>query len=230
MLFFALDDSPDERDVPGRSPSVKVELDIEDAPFLQEPEEAKPPVKEPEKPAPAASAPPAEPSAFKHRLAALLANKKRLAVIGAGLLVILIAPVVISMFLHKTPAPAPQEPERRLVPDEPPREDTPSGPKYLFKGEPFLIELRGSEGEILFLRTRFTIPTDNPALYAELQAKNIAVRDAIYYYLSNKPVTFLSDSALTEALKKDLISVINEHMSADKIQELYIEDYLVTHL
>ena len=119
---------------------------------------------------------------------------------------------------------------RKLVPDEPVRENTPAGPKFLFKGEPFLIERRGSEGEIRFLRCRFSIPTDNPSLYAELQAKNIAVRDAIYYYLNNKPVTFLSDSTQTEVLKRDLISVINKHLTSEKIQELYIEDYLVTRL
>ena len=231
MLFIVPDDSPAEG-ASGKTPSVKVELDIEDAPFLQEPEEPKPPAKEPEKPAPAETAPPPAkgPSAFKLKLAALLANKKRLALIGGGLLILLIAPIAISMFLHRTPAPPPQEPVRKIVPDEPPRENTPAGPKFLFKGEPFLIERRGGEGEIRFLRCRFSIPTDNPSLYAELQAKNIAVRDAIYYYLHTKPVTFLSDSAQSEVLKKDLISVINEHLSADKIQELYIEEYLVTRL
>lgn len=232
MLFIVPDDSPAEG-ASGKTPSVKVELDIEDAPFLQEPEEPKPPAKEPEKPAPVELAAPAAkgPSAFKLKLAALLANKKRLAIIGGGLLILLLAPIAITMFLHKKPAPPPpQEPVRKIVPDEPPRENTPAGPKFLFKGEPFLIERRGSEGEIRFLRCRFSIPTDNPSLYAELHAKNIAVRDAIYYYLNNKPVTFLSDSTQSEVLKKDLISVINEHLSADKIQELYIEEYLVTRL
>ncbi len=227
MLFLVPDDSP-----PGKAPSVKVELDIEDAPFLQEAEEAKPKPKpkEPEKPAQApADAKPK--SGLKLKLAALLANKKRLAIIGGGLLLILLAPIAITMFLNKAPAPPPpQEPVRKLVPEEPPRENTPAGPKFLFKLDQFFIERRGSEGEIRFLRCRFTIPTENPNLYAELQMKNIAVRDAIYYYLNNKPVTFLSDSTQTEVLKKDLISVINEHVSAEKIQELYIEEYLVTRL
>ena len=226
MLFLVSDDPPAEGAAPGKTPSVKVELDIEDAPFLQEPDEPKPPVKEPEPPAPQEKKPPA----LKGRLAALLADKKRLAIIGGGLVLVLLAPVVVSLVLGGKSAPPPQEPVRKLVPDEPVRENTPAGPKFLFKGEPFLIERRGSEGEIRFLRCRFSIPTDNPSLYGELQAKNIAVRDAIYYYLNNKPVTFLSDSTQTEVLKRDLISVINEHLTSEKIQELYIEDYLVTRL
>ncbi len=233
MLFLVSDDPPAEGAAPGKTPSVKVELDIEDAPFLQEPDEPKPPAKEPERPAPtqpAATPKEKKTSAFKLKLAALLANKKRLAIIGGGLVLVLLAPLVVSLVLSGKSAPPPQEPVRKLVPDEPVRENTPAGPKFLFKGEPFLIERRGSEGEIRFLRCRFTIPTDNPSLYAELQAKNIAVRDAIYYYLNNKPVTFLSDSTQTEVLKKDLISVINEHLTSEKIQELYIEDYLVTRL
>ena len=226
MLFLVSDDPPAEGAAPGKTPSVKVELDIEDAPFLQEPDEPKPPVKEPEPPAPQEKKPPA----LKGRLAALLADKKRLAIIGGGLALVLLAPLVVSLILSGKPAPPPQEPVRKLVPDEPVRENTPAGPKFLFKGEPFLIERRGGENEIRFLRCRFSIPTDNPSLYAELQAKNIAVRDAIYYYLNNKPVTFLSDSTQTEVLKRDLISVINEHLTSEKIQELYIEDYLVTRL
>lgn len=228
MLFLVPDDTP-----AGRAPAVKVELDIEDAPFLQEPEEPKPKPKEPEKPAPEPAAPAKGPSAFKLKLAALLANKKRLAIIGAGALMLLLAPIGISLFLGKKDKPAPPpvaEPVRKVVPDTPPRTDAPAAPKYLFKGEPFLVERKGAEGEIRFLRCRFAIPTDNPILYAELQAKNIILRDAIYYYLNNKPVTFLSDSTLSEVLKKDLISVINEHVSAAKIEDLYIEDYLVSRL
>ena len=231
MLFIVSDDPPTGNAAPGRSPSVKVELDIEDAPFLQEQEEQKAPVKEPERPAP--PPPPVEEkkqSALQAKLAALLGNKKRLALIGGGLLLILLAPIGITLIFGGKDTQQPADPVRRIVPDEPPRDDAPPGPKFLFKSDLFLIERRGSEGEIRFLRCRFSIPTENPVLYGELRAKNIAVRDAIYYYLNNKPVVFLSDDMHTEVLKNDLISVINEHISSEKIQELYIEEYLVTRL
>jgi flagellar FliL protein len=230
MLFIVADDSP-AAGAPDSSRSVKVELDIEDAPFLQDPEEIKPPVKETPPPIQLAQPPTVAPSAFQRMLAGLLGNKKRLAAIGGGLLLLLLAPIAISLFLGKKPAPPPpQEEVRKIIPDEPARDNAPAGPKFLFKGEPFLIERRGNEGEIRFLRCRFAVPTDNPMLYAELQAKNISLRDAIYYYLNNKPITFLIDNTQTEVMKKDLISVINEQVTAEKIQEVYIEEYLVTRL
>jgi flagellar FliL protein len=230
MLFLVPADPPGERP-PEKNLSVKVELDIEDAPFIVDPEEPAPRAKaKAQAQAPQAMPEQPAPSGFKHRLAALFANKTRLALVGCAVLLVLLAPVALNMFLHKTSAPPPPDPVRKLMPDEPPRQDTPAGHKFLFKGDAYFIERRGDEGELRFLRCRFSIPTDNPALFAELQAKNIAVRDAVYYYLNNKPVTFLSDNTNTKVLKMELISVINEHISADKIQDLYIEEYLVTHL
>ena len=231
MLFLVPADPSGER-APEKNLSVKVELDIEGAPFIVDHEEPEPRAKAPKTQAPEPQATPVQPapSGFKLRLAALLANKRRLALIGCALALILLAPIGINMVLHRGATPPPPEPVRRLMPDEPPRENTPPGYKFLFKGDAYFIERRGSEGELRFLRCRFSIPTDNAALFAELQAKNIAVRDAVYYYLNNKPITFLSDNTNANVLKMELISVINEHVSADKIQELYIEEYLVTHL
>jgi flagellar FliL protein len=165
------------------------------------------------------------------RLAALFANKKRLALVGGVVLLILLAPVALLLFLSgekKTPAPAVPAPEVITQPAAPPRPDAPPGPRFLFKAGPFMVPVRGNEGQIRFLHCRFSIPTENQALYAELNAKNIAVRDAIYYYLSNKPLTFLVDARAHEALKQDMISVVNEHVSAEKIGDLYIEDYYVS--
>jgi flagellar FliL protein len=210
------------------SPAYKVELDLEDAPFLDEKEEA-PPLKR--KAAPTGGELPAgekKASALKGKWSALLANKKRLVLIGGAVLFLLLAPVALMLFFSGEKKPPPQTPEVITQPAAPPRPDAPPGPKFLFKAESFLVELRGSEGEIRFLRFRFSIPTENQALYAELMAKNIALRDAIYYYLSNKPLTFLVDAQAHETLKQDVISVVNEHVSSEKIQDLYIEDYYVT--
>lgn len=215
---------------------LKVELDIEDAPFLED-EEEEAPEPEPEAaeeaaPKPAAvSAAPKEKKNFLAFLAPLLANKKRLAIIGGGLVVILLLPLVLLLFGGKKEAPPPPPPvaePTRIVTPEPKAEEAPAGPKFLFRADPFFLERRGSEGEIRFLRCRFTVPTDNPALFNELRAKNIAVRDAIYYYLVNKPLVFLNDPQSQTALKQDLISVINEHVATEKISELYIEDYFVS--
>jgi flagellar FliL protein len=216
--------------------SFKVELDLEDAPFLDEKAESAPPEKKPsaqekaaaDKPAPAKEK---KASALAGRLSALLANKKRLALVGGVALFLLLAPLGLLFFLSggkKAPTPAVPDPEIITQPAAPPRQDAPPGPKFLFKAETFMVALKGSEGQIRFLHCRFSIPTENQTLYAELMAKNVAVRDAIYYYLSNKPLTFLVDATAHDALKQDMISVVNEHVSAEKILDLYIEDYYVS--
>ncbi len=219
--------------------AAKVELDLEDAPFLAE--EA-PPKPQPQQqatppPAPGASGPaPPKASAVKRLLASLLANKKRLGMASAAALIILLAPLLFFLF---TGPKAPSKPETAAAPapapapspTPPPAPAEPQGApssNFLYKAEPFLVERRGSEGEIRFLRCRFTIPVNNERLFAEMQAKSIILRDAIYHYLSNKPLTLLSDKTQQDLLRSDLISIINEQVTADKIDELFFEEYFVS--
>jgi len=210
---------------------AKVELDIDDAPFLEEPEEEKPQEKnaESEKPAPAPQ-PKAAEAVSLTGLQALLADKKKLAILGGGLFfVFVVLPLLLMVILReKPPAPVVHEPERIVISGVPQREDAPAGPRFLYRLGGFFIEHRGSEGELRFLRASFAIPTDNPALFAELSAKDIVIRDAIFYYLHNKPLTFLAEQASRDLLKTDLISVLNDHLSSEKVQELFFEEYLVT--
>lgn len=229
-------DMADENDASGESSrpqaGVKVELDIDDAPFLEEEEAPE------EKPADEAApdplpAPPPEPKKAEApgRLAAFFANKKRLYIIAGGLVLLLVTPLLLMVVLSgkKEPeAPPPVEPQRITAPAAPPREDAPAGPAFLYRADGFFVPLKGGEGEPRFLRCDFAVPTDNPQLFAELSAKNIAVRDSIYYYLSNKPLSFLTDQKSRQTLRLDLISVVNEHVSAEKIQDLYIENYLIS--
>ena len=55
----------------------------------------------------------------------------------------------------------------------------------------------------------------------------IVVRDAVYYYLKNKSMEFLTDKKNTETLKKDVLSVINQFIGAQPLDNLLIEEYLV---
>lgn len=226
----------DENDTSGEGSrsqaGIKVELDIDDAPFLEEEEapEEKVPAEIVPDPLPAPAPDPSK-TEKAGRLAAFFANKKRLYVIAGGLVFLLVTPLLLMFVLSgkKTPeTPPPAEPQRITASAEPPRQDAPAGPAYLYKADGFLVPLKGGEGEPRFLRCDFAVPTDNPQLFAELAAKNIAVRDSIYYYLSNKPVSFLADQKSRQTLRLDIISVVNEHVSAEKIQELYIENYLIS--
>ena len=225
-------------DAPAEAPEAsahgaKVELDIDDAPFLEEPEEEKPPPKAAEPEAPPPPPKPKEASEGSPKgLKGLLANKKKLAILVGGLaFVLIVLPLGLMLVLggEKAPPPPPvHEPERIVVSGVPKREDAPPGPAFLYRLNSFFIERRGSEGELRFLRCSLAIPTENPVLSAELGAKDIAVRDALYYYLRNKPLTFLADKESREMLKRDLISVINEQVSSEKVTELFFEEYFVT--
>ena len=229
--------------VPSNAPpparGVKVALDIDDAPFLQEPEEEKPKEK-PAEPAKPVSAPqpkaakaasPSRLQALLDRLQARLPGKKKLIIIGGGLtFVLVVLPLILMLVLGKakTPPPVAHEPVRILVPIESLREDPPPGPRFLYRLGGFFIERPGSEGELRFLRCSFAIPTDNPALFAELGAKELVVRNAIYYYLTHRSLSFLADNRSREILKSDLLAVINDLLSAENVQELLFEEYLVT--
>lgn len=233
--------TPDVPDAPsGAAPSgsgtsvsgLKAELDIDDAPFLKEPAEEKrrqkpveaPRTKKKEKETPAGGL-------LKSVLKSLLADKKRLAMLSGGLvcaLVILPLALMLVPGWKKGSDSMPRQQERIVVSGVPEREEAPPGPKFLYRLASFFIERRGSEGELRFLRCALAIPTDDPGFFAELGAKDVAVRDAIYYYLRNKPLAFLADKKSREMLKQDLLSVINEQLSSENANELYFEEYLIT--
>lgn len=232
-MFFIVPDPEDKagQDAPGdnKAPSFKVELDLDDAPFLEEPlEEAPPeqvtipvPVEQPKDNE-------EQPTRLELLLARLKANKKKLILAGGAFVFLLVAFIMVNKFIFGAPPkPQPAGPRQVTVQTQPTEDDPNAPPVYVVNWDPFLVELRGSEGEVRFLYCQFSTPTTDPVLYAELQAKKIALRDAIYYYLKNKPLAFLSDSTRQGALKEDIISVINEHVSSAKVSELYFEEYVV---
>lgn len=210
----------------------KVELDLDDAPFLQDEEPE--PSKTSAAPPPGAGMPelpsPDAPKAvsLKDRL---LANKKKLIIAGGIFALLLVVGIGVNFFLFRSPAPPPPapEPEARkvLLPDKPPPLPAATAPKYQLAWESFWVEQRDSEGAIRFLVTTFTIPTDSAQLYAEMQLKKVVLRDAIFYYLRNRPFMLFSDPEKVAALKRDLMTVINEHVASGKVEDIFIENYLV---
>ncbi|MEW5772182.1 MAG: flagellar basal body-associated FliL family protein [Thermodesulfobacteriota bacterium] len=204
--------------------SQKVELDLEDAPFLdeEEEEEAPPP---PTGPAEAVSLE-AEPKP-KRELPAWLKDKRILA--GAAAALALVIGLVLFLLLkpEKTeePVPPPEAAEEAPVEQAPVPEPEPED--ILVQVEPFTVELKDSKGEIRFLNCTFTLVTKNPQLAFEIKQKMTILRDAVYYYLKNKSLTFLADKNNAEALKLDLLSVVNQFLSSDQLETILIEQYLV---
>jgi flagellar FliL protein len=80
---------------------------------------------------------------------------------------------------------------------------------------------------VRFLVCKFAAVTTNEELSAELEQKNTILRDAIFYYLKNKDLTYLSDKENVETLKTDILSVINQYLSVARLETLLIEKYMV---
>ena len=109
----------------------------------------------------------------------------------------------------------------------PPLEPPAPKPEIVLSMEPFLIELTDQKGRSRFMTIRFSAATREHAVELEFKRNYIVVRDAVYYYLKNKSLEFLTDKNNADALKKDVLSVINQFIGAQPLDNLLIEDYLI---
>lgn len=219
------DEIKEQEKAPGEGD--KVELDLEDAPFLDEEEEEEEPedLVVPEE----GEAPDLEgPSIDLDKMAA---RKKRLfMIIGAalGLLLILLILLIWSPWSEDEPEIPEPEPQEEVEEEEQVvEEEEPTPQEFIVSWEPFWVEHRNDQGKVRFLVCKFSAPTDNEKLSWELKQKTVVLRDAIFYYLRNKNLTFLSDKENVELLKADLLSVINQYLTNGRLENLLIEEYLV---
>lgn len=220
-LKAKLDDSELSDDLP--KALQKVDLDLDDAPFLED---------EKEEPAPEAAAEDTSPFDEAPQEGKPAGKKRLFLLLGLGLL--LVAGAAAFFLLRKpkpTPPPPPPAPVEELVPPpmpEPPPPEPPAPPKErVMTMAPFLVEMTDAKGRTRFLTIRFTAVTLDPAVELEFRRNIIVVRDAVYYYLKNKNMAFLTDKNNVETLKKDVLSVINQFIGAQPLDNLLIEEYLV---
>ncbi len=199
----------------------KVELDLEDAPFLEEEEEVKP---EPAKPA----APVDLEAAPKEKQPL---GKKKLIIIGAAALVLLlvIGLVVKFLFFKGKSEPAAQHTEQTANATEHDNATAPEPekPEIQVRMEPFWVEQKAGPDEVRFLIVRILLGTKDPAIAKEFEMKLMSARNAVFYYLKNKDVHFLSDEENTEKLKAELLMVINQYVTDGKFDTLMFEEYVV---
>jgi flagellar FliL protein len=199
----------------------KVDLDLDDAPFLEDEEEVKPEPKkakeavslvqdEAEKPAPT--------------------DRKKLIIIGAAALVLVLAlGLGVKFLFFKTKAAPPAEKAAQAeTQDNNTQAAAPELPEVQVRLEPFWVEQKadGSD-EVRFLIVRILLGTHDPAVAKEFQARLMDARNAIFYYLKNKDVQFLADEKNAEKLKNELLLVINQHVSDGKFETLLFEEYVV---
>lgn len=227
LLFMVPDDSSkpagadDMLDTSETSRAAqKVDLDLDDAPFLDEEEEVKqeePPKKEAISMEETEQAPPKR-------------DKKKLIIIGVAALVLLIGlGVAAKMFFFKAKPKPVEEPPAQEEPLDNGTDDAKAEiPETMFRLDPFWVEQKeAKDDEVRFLIVRILLGAKDPGAVKELQGKLLPARNAIFYYLKNKDVQFLADEANTEKLRKELLLVINQYVADTKFDTLLFEEYVV---
>ncbi len=190
----------------------KVELDLDDAPFLTE--QAPPPAKKEDAPLQATEdTPPPN-------------KKKKLIIIAAAaLVVVLVAAAAIWWFVLRTPPPPPPDPIKPEV-IVVPTPKTPTAKSDSVKElAPFVIPRQTAKGA-RFLICKFSTVSQSPRVGMEIDQKLIPLRDALYYYLSSKTDEFLLDPANAPTIKKDLGGVLNDYLTQGRIEDILFESYL----
>lgn len=205
------------------SAGSKVQLDVEDAPFLQEEVPAAPPVPVAEE----KLAMPTETEA-EQPVNTLGKKKRRLIVLGALAFCVVAAGVVGWFFLLKPVPPAvapPQNPPTVIVVPSP---DKITGPQeFQVAFDAFWVAQKADDGSTKFLQVRFTGITLSDKVAQEVADKMLTLRDAVYYYLRNKTHGFLTDSENVPVIKQDILSILNGYLAQGKMEDILIENYLV---
>jgi flagellar protein FliL len=232
MVLLVPDDAEDVTDVPAEQKAElddaaaskatqKVDLDLDDAPFLEDEDEEEE-IEEVEVETPFQTEDDSKP---KPGLAALLKNK--FALMGLGVILLLLVVIVI-LLLREPEAPPPPPPSvEETVPEPTPEPEVPETSQIIIKLDPFLIEQKDEAGKIRFLEVSILLSTEDEGLARQFKQETFAVRNALYYYLKNKDLQFLSDKENSEKLKKELLVIINQYMGFGQFDTLMFEQYLV---
>ena len=199
----------------GPDPAMaKVELDLDDAPFLKDEQESASPAVQDGKKLPAQDAP--DPQTQK---------KKKLLVLAAGaaILLLLLGAAAWWFFLRTPPPPPPEiKPEVIVVPSQP--ADVPPA-DYVKKLAPFVVP-RKTNGMTRFLVCKFSTISKSPRVSGEMDHKMISLRDALFFYLCGKNDDYLLDPNNAVSIKKDLTNILNDYLSSGHIDDILFESYL----
>ena len=202
----------------------KVDLDLDDAPFLEDEDEEEEEVAyEAEDETPLIAD---EDEGSKFDLGALLKNK--LVLIFLGVIVLLIVVIIYLVIREPSVAPPPPPPVEETTQEEKPVEPVvEQTPEILIRLDPFLIEQKDKDNNIRFLEVRVVVSTLDDGLARQFKQETYTVRNALFYYMKNKDLQFLSDKENSKKLKKELLAIINQYMGFGQFETLFFEQYLV---
>ncbi|EFI35962.1 flagellar basal body-associated protein FliL [Desulfonatronospira thiodismutans ASO3-1] len=199
----------------------KVELDLDDAPFLEEEEEELEAGEDHQ-----GSRDQGDDTHDEDQKAPVpwWKQKKTFAAGAAALLILLL---VTGYFLvSPEDEPPPPDPAPREVVDDPIEEPEKDLSEIIVDMEPFMVEFE-ADNNIRFLKARFSLSVLGDDMAREVQDKKLVLRDSIYYFLRNKDGSFLQNSANTDEITRDLMSVLEQYLGRDQLNNIVIEDYSV---
>lgn len=246
MLFIVPDDSDETLDLPAQGAddedlsgakavlddaettksTQKVDLDLDDAPFLEEEEEEEELLEEEEFKLPT------EIDEKKDKKSVLDLLKNKFVIIGGGSVFALI--LIAFFFLGGDDKPEEPIVEEEIVVEEMIEEEVvveeeiiAEPGEILVKLDPFLVEQRDTEGTIRFLEISLVFSTQEQMLANNLTRETPTVRYALFYYLRSKDLSILTDQKNVDSLKTELLSVTNQYMVTGQFETLLFEQYLV---
>ncbi len=201
----------------------KVELDLDDAPFLDDDDEEEEPQETPE---------PEEKSPVVVETTEVepeKKSKKKLLIGAIAGTFLLLCGIGLWFFLREDappeppPPPAPEKTEKKEQ-----KEPEPLAPKErrVIQLEPFFIEYQQGQ-KSRFLECSFSLSSPNIIQNTELRKHFLEIRDALYFYLKNKDIFFLENKENAALFKKEILEVINQHVSSMPVTDLLIDTYLV---
>ncbi len=201
--------------LPAENPqSEKVELDLEDAPFLKEEakqEEVKEEVKEES----------AEPVPEKKP------KRKKLLIIGLAAVLIIVG--VVGFIFFGSPSPPPPPPPQKPKPDVivvPSKPNAQSSPDIVMEFERFVIPVGNSLASTNFLICKFSTVSKSPTINSEIEQKMLVLRDAVYFYLRGKSYEYLLNPDNATAIKSDLVGILNDYLGHGKLEDVLLDSYL----
>ncbi len=217
----------------------KVELDLDEAPFLEEEKEEEPEVTEEEEKE--------EESKDKKKKFQLNLTKKKIIIIAAIALII-IGGAVAALFLlgggeSEEPTEVVEEVEEVVEEEaaepEGPNMDLepfvviveefkePQGPPvYTENLDPFWIEMKDDNNETIFLVCNFALVTGDEAFYKEIQANIPEIRDTIYYYLAARDYKLLTNHENFPLIKEGMLTLVNRLLKKDQLTDVLYDSYI----
>lgn len=209
------DITPEKGDAFLESGKNKVELDLEDAPFLNEEPEAEEKTKTEEDQGNPDNKEKTEDGKKPDK-------KKKFIIIGAIAAVLLLVIGGAAGYLLMSD----DEILPNIIVVANPEVQAP--PKaFELKLDPFVIQCIDSNGKIHFVKGSFILSTVHEDVFFEISNNQKVLRDAMYYYLEIQDPEILLDSANHQIIKNGLFETVNKYVMNGSIDHLYIDSLLI---